>query len=107
MDVTAKFVALTGRTALPPRWSLGFAQTAMALADAPDAQARIQGVIDAAKALDLPISSFHFGSGYTSIGRKRYVFTWNRAKFPEPKALTRAFADARYEGGRQRQAVSA
>jgi hypothetical protein len=93
-NVTAKFVALTGRTALPPRWSLGFAQTAMALGDAPDAQARIQGVIDAAKALDVPISSFHFGSGYTSIGRKRYVFTWNRAKFPEPKALTRAFADA-------------
>ena len=70
-DVTAKFVALTGRTALPPRWSLGFAQTAMALADAPDAQARIQGVIDAAKAFDVPISSFHFGSGYTSIGKKR------------------------------------
>jgi alpha-glucosidase len=93
-DVTAKFVALTGRTALPPRWSLGFAQTAMALADAPDAQSQIQGVIDAAKALDAPISSFHFGSGYTSIGKKRYVFTWNHAKFPEPKALTRAFADA-------------
>ncbi len=94
-DVTAKFVALTGRMALPPRWSLGFAQTAMALADAPDAQARIESVIDAAKALDVPISSFHFGSGYTSIGGKRYVFTWNRAKFPAPKALMRAFADAR------------
>src|SRR5260370_24648586 len=66
----------------------------MARADAGDAEARIRGVIDAAKALDVPISSFHFGSGYTSIGKKRYVFTWNRAKFPEPKALTRAFADA-------------
>ena len=93
-DVTAKFVALTGRTALPPRWPLGFAQTAMALADAPDAQARIADVIDTAKGLDVPISSFHFGSGYTSIGKKRYVFTWNRAKFPEPQALTSAFADA-------------
>ena len=93
-DVTARFAALTGRMALPPRWSLGFAQTAMALADAPDAQAQIQGVIDAAKAHDVPISAFHFGSGYTSIGRKRYVFTWNRAKFPDPKALTRAFHDA-------------
>ncbi len=94
LDVTQKFVALTGRAALPPRWSLGFAQTAMALADAPDAQAQIQGVIDAAKAYDVPISAFHFGSGYTSIGKKRYVFTWSRAKFPDPKALTRAFADA-------------
>ena len=93
-DVTARFVALTGRTALPPRWSLGFAQTAMALADAPDAEKQIQGVIDAAKTHDVPISAFHFGSGNTSIGKKRYVFTWNRAKFPEPKALTRAFAEA-------------
>uniref|UniRef100_UPI003F95D67B TIM-barrel domain-containing protein n=1 Tax=Roseiarcus sp. TaxID=1969460 RepID=UPI003F95D67B len=93
-DVTAKFVALTGRTALPPRWSLGFAQTAMALADAPDAQMQIQGVIDAAKTHDVPISAFHFGSGYTSIGKKRYVFTWNREKFPAPEALMRALADA-------------
>jgi alpha-glucosidase len=51
-------------------------------------------VIDAAKALEVPISPFHFGSGYTSIGGKRYVFAWNREKFPEPKALMRAFADA-------------
>jgi alpha-glucosidase len=93
-DVTRKFVALTGRTALPPRWSLGFAQTAMALADAADAQARIQGVIDAAKQFEAPISAFHFGSGYTSIGAKRYVFTWNEAKFPNPRALTSAFAAA-------------
>ena len=93
-DVTRKFVALTGRMALPPRWSLGFAQTAMALADAADAQAQIAGVIAAAKAHDVPISAFHFGSGYTSIGKKRYVFAWNRQKFPDPKALTRAFADA-------------
>jgi alpha-glucosidase len=93
-DVTRKFVALTGRTALAPRWSLGFAQTAMALADAADAQARIQGVIDAARLFEAPISAFHFGSGYTSIGAKRYVFTWNEAKFPEPRALTSAFAAA-------------
>jgi len=94
LDVTQKFVALTGRMGLPPRWSLGFAQTAMALADAPDAQARIEGVIEAAKAHEVPISAFHLGSGYTSIGSKRYVFTWNRAKFPDPKALMRAFHEA-------------
>ena len=93
-DVTPKFVALTGRTALPPRWSLGFAQTAMALADAPDAQARIRGVIEQAREHDIPLSAFHFGSGYTTIGNKRYVFNWNFSKFPDPKALMRDFADA-------------
>jgi alpha-glucosidase len=93
-DVTPKFVALTGRTALPPRWSLGFAQTAMALADAPDAQARIRGVIEQAREHDIPLSAFHFGSGYTTIGKKRYVFNWNFSKFPDPKALMREFAEA-------------
>jgi alpha-glucosidase len=56
----------------------------MALADAPDAQIRIRGVIEAAHQFETPISAFHFGSGYTSIGKKRYVFTWNKTKFPQP-----------------------
>ena len=93
-DVTPKFLALTGRTALSPRWSLGFAQTAMGLADAPDAQRQIEGVIAKTVAHDIPLSAFHFGSGYTSIGKKRYVFNWNFAKFPDPKALMRKFAEA-------------
>jgi len=93
-DVTPKFLALTGRTALPPRWSLGFAQTAMGLADAPNAQRRIEDVIEKAAAHQIPLSAFHFGSGYTSIGGKRYVFNWNREKFPDPKSLMRRFAEA-------------
>jgi alpha-glucosidase len=93
-DVTPKFLNLTGRTALPPRWSMGFAQTAMGLADAPDAQRRIETFLDEAIAHDVPVSAFHFGSGYTSIGKKRYVFNWNFAKFPDPKALMRRFAEA-------------
>lgn len=93
-DVTRKFIALTGRPALPPRWSLGFAQTAMALADSADAQARMEAFIDRCAAEQIPISAFHFGSGYTTIGRRRYVFTWNRDKYPDPKALTRRFREA-------------
>ncbi|RFB78917.1 glycoside hydrolase family 31 protein [Methylovirgula sp. 4M-Z18] len=93
-DVTPKFLALTGRTPRVPRWSLGFALTAMALADAPNAQTAIAGVIDEARRHAIPVASFHFGSGYTSIGPKRYVFHWNREKFPDPKALTAAFAEA-------------
>jgi alpha-glucosidase len=93
-DVTPKFLALTGRTALPPRWSLGFAQTAMGLADAPDAQQQIKAFLDKAMASDVPLSAFHFGSGYTSIGKKRYVFHWNFDKFPDPKGLMRDFAAA-------------
>ena len=32
-----------------------------------------------------------FGS---SIGSKRYVFNWNRDKFPDPRAFIASYADA-------------
>lgn len=95
VDVTARFVRLTGGMALPPRWSLGFAQTAMAIADAPDAQARMEEFITRCRTHDIPVSAFHFGSGYTTIGARRYVFHWNREKFPDPPALMRHFHAAR------------
>jgi alpha-glucosidase len=93
-EVTAQFVKLIGGTALPPQWSLGFAQTAMNLADAPDAQIQMSHFIDRALATGVPISSFHYGSGYSSRGKRRYVFTWNESKFPEPKSLNAKFHHA-------------
>src|SRR5207247_1650088 len=77
--------------AFVPRWSLGYANTAMSLTDASDAQARLSEFADQIIAHDIPLSAFHFGSGYTSIGRRRYVFTWNRDKFPEPRVAIEKF----------------
>jgi alpha-glucosidase len=94
-DVVRKFTELTGRMAFGPRWSLGYANTAMALADAPDAQAQLAAFCDRLLEHDIPISSFHFGSGYTTIGTRRYVFTWNRDKFPDPQAALGRFAQQR------------
>jgi alpha-glucosidase len=93
-EALARFVAAIGGTALPPRWTLGYANTAMGLADAPDAQQRIRDFLGHAERDGFPLSSFHFGSGYTSRGKQRYVFTWNRDSFPEPKALLQDFAKA-------------
>ena len=90
-EVIARFVRLIGGTHLPPRWSLGYAQTAMGLADAPDAQAQLDGFIDRIAQENIPCSSFHYGSGYSSRGKRRYVFTWNHSKFPDPKALNAKF----------------
>ena len=39
----------------------------------------------------IPVSAFHYGSGYSSRGKQRYVFTWNHQKFPDPKALNEKF----------------
>jgi alpha-glucosidase len=90
-DVVRKFAELTGRMAFGPRWSLGYANTAMSLTDAPDAQARLAEFAAHAGEHDIPLSAFHFGSGYTSIGKRRYVFTWNHAKFPEPREAIACF----------------
>lgn len=85
--VTRRFTLLTGRPALPPRWSFGFAFTTMHHADDADGQQVIAAFADRCRAEGIPISSIHFGSGYSSRGKRRYVFTWNRSKFPDPRAL--------------------
>ena len=89
-----RYMQLIGGTAMPPRWSLGYANTAMALADFPDAQDKIREFLALAEREQFPLSSFHFGSGYTSRGKQRYVFTWNTSKFPDAPALLAAFKAA-------------
>jgi alpha-glucosidase len=93
-EVISQFVQLIGGTHLPPRWTLGYAQTAMGLADAHDAQEQLSGFIDQCQAHQIPISAFHYGSGYSSRGKQRYVFTWNHSKFPDPQAVNEKFHQA-------------
>lgn len=93
-DVTRTAVRLTGGVAFPPRWSLGYSGSTMAYTDAPDASARLGGFIDGCERHDIPCDSFQLSSGYTSIGDKRYVFTWNRDKFPDPAATAAQFVRA-------------
>jgi alpha-glucosidase len=85
--VTRRFTMLTGRPALPPRWSFGFAFTTMHHADDAKAQDVIAAFAERCREERIPISAIHFGSGYSSRGKRRYVFTWNKDKFPDPKAL--------------------
>lgn len=85
--VTRRFTLLTGRPTLPPRWSFGFSFTSMHHADDVKAQEVIAAFADRCRAEEIPISAIHFGSGYSTRGPRRYVFTWNRDKFPDPRAL--------------------
>jgi alpha-glucosidase len=85
--VTRRFTRLSGRPALPPRWSFGFAFTTMHHADDANGQAVIQAFAERCRTEKIPISAIHFGSGYSSRGPRRYVFTWNKTKFPDPQAL--------------------
>lgn len=97
LAVTRRFTWLTGRPALMPRWSLGYSGSTMTYTDAPDASAQMAGFLEKLAEHDIGCTSFHLSSGYTSIGDKRYVFHWNRDKFPDPQAFVKSYADAGVE----------
>ncbi len=94
LAVTRRFTWLTGRPAMPPRWSLGYSGSTMTYTDAPDAATRMMDFVEGLDRYDIGCTSFHFSSGYTSIGDKRYVFHWNRDKFPDPAAFAAAYRAA-------------
>ena len=65
----------------------------MSYTDAPDAQVRMAEFLDGCREHDILCDSFHLSSGYTSIGPKRYVFNWNREKFPDPAGFVQSYLD--------------
>jgi alpha-glucosidase len=93
-EVVRRFTWLTGRPAETPDWALGYSGSTMAYTDAPDAAVQMARFLEDLKTHDIPCSSFHLSSGYTSIGTKRYVFHWNRDKFPDPAGFVASYAAA-------------
>ncbi|HEX7760394.1 MAG TPA: glycoside hydrolase family 31 protein [Caulobacteraceae bacterium] len=93
-DVVKRFTWLTGRPALMPRWALGYSGSTMSYTDAPDAQDQMARFLEGCREHDILCDSFHLSSGYTSIGPKRYVFHWNREKFPDPAGFVESYAKA-------------
>ncbi|ADG11726.1 alpha-glucosidase [Caulobacter segnis] len=96
-EVTRRYTWLTGRPALMPRWAVGYSGSTMTYTDAPNAQARMGEFIAGVSRHDIPCESFHLSSGYTSIGDRRYVFHWNREKFPDVAGFVRGYAEAGVE----------
>jgi len=95
--VARRFTWLTGRPALMPRWSVGYSGSTMRYTDAGNAQEQMGEFLEGLARHDIPCTSFHLSSGYTSIGDKRYVFNWNHEKFPDAKGFVRSYADAGVE----------
>jgi len=90
--VTQRFTWLTGKPARLPDWAMAYSGSTMAYTDAPDAQAQMGEFLRLCAEHDIPCESFHLSSGYTSIGDKRYVFNWNRDKFPDPSGFVAGYA---------------
>ena len=92
-DVVRRYTWLTGRPAFLPKWSLGYSGSTMTYTDSPDAQKRLNEFLVRCDEHDILCDSFHLSSGYTSIGAKRYVFNWDRAKFPDPQGFVQNYLD--------------
>jgi alpha-glucosidase len=93
--VIEKFTTLTGRPVLPPRWTLGYLGSTMSYTEAPNAQEQLRQFVDLCRQHDIPCDLFHLSSGYTTgPDGKRYVFTWNHSRVPDPGAMAQYFHDA-------------
>ncbi len=94
-QVVEKFSALIGRPILPPRWSLGYLGSTMSYTEAPDAQTQLRRFVQLCDEHQIPCDLFHLSSGYTlDENEKRNVFTWNRNRIPDPKAMVENFTRA-------------
>jgi alpha-glucosidase len=89
--VVRRYTWLTGRPAFMPKWSLGYSGSTMTYTDAPNAQERLTEFLQRCEEHDILCDSFHLSSGYTSIGSKRYVFHWDRSKFPDPQGFVQNY----------------
>lgn len=84
-DVLGRFTALTGKPALLPKAALGYLASSMYYPELPEnADTAIRHFLDIAEVEDIPVSGFQLSSGYCEEDGKRYVFTWNGEKFPDP-----------------------
>lgn len=92
-DVTETFSWLCGKTFFGPKWSLGYSGSTMSYTDSPNAQERMGEFLNNLETHKIPCNSFQLSSGYTSIGDNRYVFNWNRDKFPTPIDFTNSYAE--------------
>ena len=82
------YTFLTGRPALLPKRALGYQGSSMYYPELERGCDRaILGFVDAAREDGFPLDAFHLSSGYTARNGKRFIFTWNSDRFPNPQAF--------------------
>ncbi len=83
--VLSRYADLTGHMPLPPLWALGNQQSRWSYY--PDTM--VEEVVSEYRKRDLPLDVLHLDIDYMQSYR---VFTWDRDRFPNPKALTEKLA---------------
>jgi alpha-glucosidase len=80
-SVTREYARLTGTMKLPPLWALGYQQCRWSYWP----ESKIMEIANGFRARDIPCDVIYFDIDYMDSYR---VFTWDRDRFPEPKAMT-------------------
>ncbi|WP_316860145.1 glycoside hydrolase family 31 protein [uncultured Cohaesibacter sp.] len=87
--VVERYTDLTGKTVMPPRYSIGYLGSTMYYSELPEkCDDEILGFIDKNNEEGIPVDGFQLSSGYT-VGPDglRYFFTWNKTRFPDPQGF--------------------
>ncbi|WP_367566916.1 TIM-barrel domain-containing protein [Lacrimispora sp.] len=97
-DVVERYTGLTGKSAMLPRYALGYLGSSMYYPELDsDSDDAITEFIDTTMEENIPVDGFQLSSGYcaveTSEGIKRCVFTWNRKRFKNPSNFFKQMAD--------------
>lgn len=95
-EVVTIYADLVGYPMLVPRWAFGYLGGGMkySMLDEPRASEALMQWASLVEKHDIPCSGFQMSSGYTvaeTEPKTRNVFTWNRHRFPDPKAFCDAF----------------
>lgn len=85
-DLIRSYTLLTGRTPLPPLWSLGLHQSRYSY----ETQAEVRNVIESYRAHQIPLDAVHLDIHHMDAYK---VFTFDRHRFPDPKTLSDWSAD--------------
>ncbi len=79
-DVVRKFTQLTGRTSLPPIWTLGVQVVGLGQMSEPE----VYTIANEYRGRKIPLDAIHLNRTHTSEFRS---FTWNGEKFPNAQAV--------------------
>lgn len=99
-DIVTRYTDLTGKSAMLPRYALGYLGSSMYYPELEkDCDNAILEFIDTTQEEKIAVDGFQLSSGYctqeTTQGVKRCVFTWNNKRFKDPKKF---FAEMKKRG---------
>lgn len=93
-EIVCRYTDLTGKTIMQPISTMGFMGSTMHYTEQESGvQEAIVGFVRKMHEHGLGCDGFHLSSGYSSIEGKRYVFNWNRNKFPDPAQFAQSMKE--------------